>query len=283
MIHWGPERLDELVERLALAMPADDLTADEVFTACFEQSGVVLADDRGVVALGLGRAADARLVASVRLLITDGDPDDSGHHLLGVAEEWARGRHAARLELGGGLPFTLWPGVDSSDAIHRVASERGFVEIDRFSAFGVPNTFRAQPPDGVDIRRARTDGELVAVTIAVAANWPQWSDEVARALEHSTCHMATEIDPEMGERVIGIGCHSVTRATWVGPFAVVAAHRRRRIGHALLGQICRDLMIAEFPIAEVPEVSAAEIETFLRSAGAEPVRHYRRLVLALGD
>jgi GNAT superfamily N-acetyltransferase len=281
MILWGPDRIDELVDRLVMAMPADDLTADEVFTSCFEQPGVVFADDHGAVALGLGRSTDGGLVASVRLLIVGPDSGDIGHALLEVAEQWAAERDAARLELGGGLPFALWPGVDAASDLGTIAAARGYVEIDRFEAFGVPNTFRAAPPEGVEIRRARTDDELVAVTIAVAANWPHWSDEVARALEHGTCHMATEVDPEVGERVIGIGCHSVTRATWVGPFGVVPEHRRRRIGHALLGQICRDLMIAEFPIAEIPEVSSVEVESFLRTAGAEPVREYRRLVLEL--
>ncbi|CAB4322655.1 MAG: hypothetical protein F2520_01940 [Actinobacteria bacterium] len=283
VLDWGPERIDELVARLSVSMPADDLTADEVFTACFDQPGVVFGDDRGVVALGVGRADDGMLVATVRLLCTEPDDDETAHRLLEVAESWAAERGGVRLELGGALPFPLWPGVDADSPVLRVAESRGYVKHREFRAFGVPNTFRAAPPDGVDIRRARTDEELVAVTIAVSANWPGFSDEVARALEHGTCHMATEVDPESGERVLGIGCHSVTRATWVGPFAVVAGHRRRGIGHALLGQICRDLMIAEFPIAEVPEVSEPSIEAFVVAAGAQPVREYRRIVLNLNS
>mgnify|MGYP000312182257 CR=1 FL=1 len=46
--------------------------------------------------------------------------------------------------------------------------------------------------------------------------------------------------------VVGIGCHSITRAGWTGPLVVDEAYRRRGIGQALLGEICRDLMIAEF-------------------------------------
>jgi len=281
MQEWGPERIDEIVAHLGRSMPAEDLTADEVFTACFDQPGVVFGDELGVVALGVGRSEDGTLVASVRLLSAARDDDDNFHRLLEVAESWARESNAARLELGGALPFPLWPGVDSGSAAVGAALQRGYVESHRFSAFGVPNTFRAQPPEGVDVRRARSDEELIAVTLAVAAAWPGLSDEVARALEHGTCHMATQIDSATGEQVIGIGCHSVTRATWVGPFAVVPGQRRRGIGHALLGQICRDLMIAEFPIAEVPEVSSPEIEGFVVAAGATPVREYRRILLDL--
>jgi len=283
MQEWGPERIDEIVAHLSRSMPTEDLTADEVFTACFDQSGVVFGDEFGLVALGVGRAEDGSRVASVRLLSAARDDDDNFHHLLEVAENWARERNAARLEFGGALPFPLWPGVDSDSAALGAALQRGYIESHRFSAFGVPNTFRAELPEGVDVRRARSDEELIAVTLAVSATWPGLSDEVARALEHGTCHMATQIDSASGEQVIGIGCHSVTRATWVGPFAVVPSQRRRGIGHALLGQICRDLMIAEFPIAEVPEVSEPSIEAFVVAAGAQPVRDYRRIVLNLNS
>jgi len=281
MLEWGPDRIDEIVAHLSRSMPAEDLTADEVFTACFDQPGAVFGDEFGVVALGVGRAEDGNRVASVRLLSAARDDVDNFHHLLEVAEIWARERNAARLEFGGALPFPLWPGVDSDSAALGAALQRGYVESHRFSAFGVPNTFRAALPEGIDVRRARSDEELIAVTLAVAATWPELSDEVARALEHGTCHFATQIDSATGEQVIGIGCHSVTRATWVGPFAVLRSHRRRGIGHALLGQICRDLMIAEFPIAEVPEVSSPEIEAFVVAAGATPVREYRRILLDL--
>jgi GNAT superfamily N-acetyltransferase len=166
-------------------------------------------------------------------------------------------------------------------ALARSAIERGYIERARFEAHGVPTAFRSDPPDGVDIRRAVRDEDVVAVAIASAANWPWWSDEIARALEHGTCHMATIIDAEVGEIVIGIGCHSITRATWVGPLAVLSEHRRRGVGHALLAQICRDLMIADFPIAEVPEVDPLSFGAFLAAAGSSPVRTYQRLAVDL--
>lgn len=282
--HWGPEHIDELLGVLAAAMPMEDLTADEVFTACYDQPGPVLASDQGVVALGVGRALDGATVAAVRLLAVRPDAPDvtvSHHELLDAAESWAREQGASRLELGGALPFPLWPGVDRSSLLGEVASARGYAEKAQFEAHGVPSTFRSEPPAGVDLRRAVRDEDVVAVVIAAAAHWPWWSDEIARALDHGTCHVATTSDPDAGEVVIGLGCHSITRATWVGPLGVIGAHQRRGVGHALLGQICRDLMIADFPIAEVPEVDPRSFGPFLAAAGSSPVRSYRRIVLDL--
>jgi predicted N-acetyltransferase YhbS len=67
----------------------------------------------------------------------------------------------------------------------------------------------------------------------------------------------------------------VTRAGWVGPLAVAPDARRRGVGSALLGQICRDLMIAELPEAHVPGIVDPDADAFLRAVGAvvRPTRH----------
>lgn len=277
MEHWGPERIDDIVAHLAVTMPAEDLTADEILTACYDRPGVVLAEPAGIVAVGVGRSMDGELVATVRLLSVSPEDPDATHRLLTDAEQWARDRDARRVELGGALPFFLWPGVEVGSPLLAAAATRGYLEVEGFEAHGVPNSFRAEPPVGIEIRRAVSDEHVTAVQLAAAARWPWWSDEIARALDHGTCHVA--LDPD--ETVIGVGCHSITRATWVGPLLVVDTHRRRGIGHALLGAICRDLMIADFPIAEVPRVDGEAMEAFVRAAGARSVRAYRRLVLEL--
>jgi len=95
---------------------------------------------------------------------------------------------------------------------------------------------------------------------------------VARALDHGTCHVAVAGPEDVEEEgtVLGIGCHSVTRAGWIGPLVVVPGARRRGVGAALLGQICRDLMIAELPVAHAPGVDDPGVEGFLEAAGGRP-------------
>jgi GNAT superfamily N-acetyltransferase len=286
---WGAERIDDLTALVAASVPDDDLTADELMTACYDHPGVVLGDGDGtaVVALGVGRDGDGVLVASLRLMVVHPDRRGSGlgSKLLDEAEGWATDRGAERLELGGVLPFALWPGVDPSSALVGIATRRGYVEQGELGSFAVPAGFRAEPPAGITIRRAVRDDDVTAVTLAAASSWARRSDEIARALDHGTCHAAfaaTPTDPGGAHgRVVGLGCHSVTRATWVGPLVVEPGARRRGVGRALLGQICRDLMIADFPAAEVHGVADPEVEAFLGSAGAVPGRRYRVLTRSL--
>jgi mycothiol synthase len=288
---WGAHRIGELTALVAAAAPDDDLTADELLTALYDQPGVVLGPDdgSGVVAVGVGRDPSGRLVASVRLVAVHPDRRRAGvgTELMSAAEAWAAGRGAERMVLGGVLPFALWPGVDPTSGLTELAVGRGYVDAGQVRAFAVPASFRAAAPEGIVVRRAVRDADVTAVTLAVASSWPRRSDEVARALDHGTCHAAfvsSPADPEgrTGE-VVAIGCHSVTRACWVGPIAVRPDQRRRGIGRALLGQICRDLMIAEFPAAEVHGVGedVDGIDGFLEAVGAVPVRSYRRVARAL--
>lgn len=291
MEQWGAERIDELVALLAVAAPDEDLTADELLTACYEQQpGVVLAPEGGgaAVAVGVGRAGDGALVAAVRLLVVGPERAADGltGALLDAAEQWALERGAERIELGGALPFALWPAVDAGSGLVHAAGRRGYEAPRRLRSFAVPAAFRAPVPTGVTVHRAVRDDDVTAVTLAAASAWPRRSDEIARALDHGTCHAAfatSSGDPDgvRGE-VVGLGCHSVTRATWVGPLVVRPEHRRRGVGHALLGQICRDLMIAEFSAAEVHGIDDPDAEAFLLAAGARPGRDYEVLVKPLG-
>ena len=289
LVPWSADRLDELTALVAECAAFEDLTGDEILTACWERPGTVVGNESGTgaIAVGIGRDRAGELVAAVRLLAVHPDSQRQGHGsmLLEHAETWARDRGATRIELGGALPFPLWPGVDSESGLVALAAARGFVAGPAGQSLVVPVAFRGNPPPGVIVRRVVTDDDVLSVTLAVASTWPRFSDEVARALDHGTCHVAFEfIADENGipvETVTGIGCHSVTRATWVGPFVVRSEHRRRGIGHALLGQVCRDLMIAEFPFAEAPGVSDAGVEEFLIAAGAKRSRVFTRHVKTL--
>lgn len=292
MQQWGAERIEELATLVAVSTPADDLTADELLTALYDQPGIVLGPDdaTGLVGVGVGRDRAGRLVASVRIVAVHPDRRRTGvgTALLDAAEGWALDHEAERIELGGLLPFALWPGVGSDGGLLELAGRRGFEATGHLRAYAVPVSFRSPAPAGVVVRRAVREEDVTAVTLAVAALWPRYSDEVARALDHGTCHVAlasSAADPEGRDgEVVAVGCHSVTRAAWVGPLAVRPERRREGIGSALLGQICRDLMIAEFPAAEVHGVvdgGSDEMAAFLDAAGATPCRSYRTLAKSL--
>ena len=132
MQQWGAERIEELAALVAAAAPDEDLTADELLTACYDQPGVVLApiDGTGAVAVGVGRDGAGALVASLRLVVVHADRRGTGlgADLLDAAEAWAAERGAERIELGGLLPFPLWPGVDPDSALVHLAAARGYVD-----------------------------------------------------------------------------------------------------------------------------------------------------------
>ncbi len=291
MDRWGAERIEDLAAFVADALPDEDLTADEILTACYEQPGVVLGttEGTGVVAVGVGREPGGALVAVVRLVVVaQGERRaTTGVALLTAAETWSIQRGVARVLLGGGLPFFLWPGVEPGGHLEAWALAAGFQAVGDATAHEVDVGFRSEPPDDVEVRRVVRDVDVTAVTLAVAAVAPAASDEVARAVDHGTCHgafarrPANDADGPGPDDVLGVGCHSVTRAGWVGPLGVRPEQRRRGIGHALLGQICRDLMIAEFPAAVVPDVDDVGTAAFVESSGGRPTTVFRRMAKRL--
>ena len=275
-------RIDDLVDLVARATVDEDLSGDELLTACHEQADTVLIADDGddAVSLGLGRAASGDLVAVVRLLVVA--PSDARaereRELLEHAVAWAGERGASRLEIGGALPFALWPGLGAGSTMVATAQQAGFSVGDERTMWAVPNLFRTDQPAGIVIRRAVRDDDVLAVTLAAASRWPRLSDEIARALDHGTCHVAMVDDD--GSEIVGVATHSITRATWAGPIVVEPAWQRRGVGSALLGQLCRDLMIAEFPRLVVSDADSGA-EAFLRAAGAAPIGAWHRVWLEL--
>jgi hypothetical protein len=120
----------------------------------------------------------------------------------------------------------------------------------------------------VVLRRVIDDADASSVQRLVTRLWPYWWAESARAIEHGCCHAAfsgagsAEVEDAAGARAGGAGagaggtaigfvCHSVSRAGWLGPMGTDPAGRRGGIGQALLSAVCRDLMIAEMPTAEI--------------------------------
>ena len=164
----------------------------------------------------------------------------------------------------------------------------GYVDEGEVRAFAVPSTFRSSPPEGVVVRRAVRDDDVTAVP----SPWPRPGPAApTRWPAPSTTAPATSPSPRRrptpsGRRgeVSASGATPSPGPTWVGPLVVRPDARRRGVGHALLGQICRDLMIAEFPHAEVHGIADGDsaAEAFLRAAGADQARSYRVLARPLG-
>ena len=282
----GPERVEDLLALVRSDDAAADLSTDELLLACHERGGVVMvADGVGAVAVAIGRGIDGVLLASVRLLIADPSLDVAAAdvargRLLDRAREWAVERSVTRIELGGGLPFSLWPGVAADDRLLAVAADRGYETGAGWTLHRVPVAFRSEPPAGVVIRRAVHDPDVALVEVEAAARWPRRSDEIARALDHGTCHIAVSAGDD-GDELLGLATHSIARAGWSGPIVVIDAQRRRGIGRALVGQLCRDLMIAEFPHLVVPDAVDVDAQSFLASMGAMPAESYVAMRVAI--
>ena len=276
---WGADRVDDLVDLLLRAAADEDLTPDELLTACHERSGIVMAtpDGESVIAVGVDRDVDGDLIASIRLIAVGPRVQRTGRgaELLDHAEQWAAERGAQRIHVGGELSFSLWPGVPVESSIAALCAGRGYETHEFWQSYDVATSFRAEPPAGITIRRAVHDEDVTRVLLAATSGWPRSADEIARALEHGTCHVALRGDAD--PVVVGIGCHSITRAGWTGPLIVDESARRRGVGKALLGQICRDLMIAEFDrviVADLPDEAA---RSFIESTGAVASTRYQRM------
>ena len=279
LVPWGADRVDDVVDLLLRVAADEDLTPDELLTACHERSGIVMAtpDGEAVIAVGVDRDVDGELIASVRLVAVGPGVQRCGRgsELLEHAERWAADRGAREIVVGGSVSFSLWPGVPMGSPIAQLCASRGYESGEEWVSYELSTSHRAEVPEGVTIRRAVHDDDVTRVLLAATSAWPRSADEIARALEHGTCHVALRGDGD--PVVIGIGCHSVTRAGWMGPLVVDESARRRGIGGALLGQIARDLMVAEFDRVIVAEVPTEDSGEFMVAIGATPSIRYQRM------
>ena len=84
--------------------------------------------------------------------------------------------------------------------------------------------------EGVRIRRALPPDRDRVIGF-VRENFPEFAAETACAFSHLPvhCYIATE-----GKTLVGFACYEVTAPDFFGPTAVLAGHRRRGIGRALL-------------------------------------------------
>lgn len=303
MEQWGSDRAADLTALVAAAMTGEELSLDELLSVCWEdpgpdrpdEAGVVLATPSGdgavvVVIRSVGVAPDAVLLAFVKLVVVHPDArrHGLGHALMEAAEQWAWAEGATELHLSGSAPFYLWPGVDATATeMACLAESRGYRLTGSDINMALPTSFRGPAPDGVTIRRVMDDVDIVLLDRLLHAQWPEWIPETHRAIEQGCCLAAFVPDPDgdgplrtadpgpddVAERVIGFACHSVNRAGWLGPMGTDPDRRTGGIGNALLGQVCRDLMIAEFSHTEISWVGPIR---FYAKAGATVSRVFRQ-------
>lgn len=287
LVEWGPDRLGDLVALAGAALPDEALGPDDLELCCFgdpdaavrppglDDPAVVLGTDDGRGAVSVVHRPGEVPVGFVQLLVVrPGDRGEGlGRALLDAAAAWAFDVGAEAVRLGGGAPFYLWPGVDVRwTAALCLAEGAGFEPRGAELNMACSTRFRAPAPDGCRVERPLDDQGVAAALAMVGERYPRWVPEVARALEQGTCVAVVE---ESAGRVVGVGCHSVSRAGWIGPMATDPAWRGRGVGSAALGGICADLMSAGVDTAEICWVGPVR---FYASAGASVSRVFRTLV-----
>jgi GNAT superfamily N-acetyltransferase len=281
MERWDRSHAAELVALTDLALPGENLTEDDLVACLWEDDDptVVFAlPEVGVAAavvrrLGDRRAGFVQLVAVAPSARRQG----AGRRLMGAVEEWAFGEQLAlSLQVGGGAPFYLWPGVD----VHATPA-LCFFEALGYSPSGselnmsFPTRHRAPVPAGVVVRRALDDDDAAAGLAFVERLWPNWLAETRRGIEHGACHLAfaAAADDGDGGAVVGFGCHSVNRLGWLGPMGTDPERRHTGLGNALLAAIATDLMAAGVESVEVAWVGP--LGFYAKAAGATVSRAFR--------
>lgn len=266
---WGRGRLADLVAITDAVLPGEKLTPDELEACCWDDPGAVLgtAGDEGAVSAAVhGDVGWVKLVA----VMPSSQGTGLGRALLTGAQDWCFDHDAREVHLGDAAPFYLWPGVDVRfTRMLCLAESLGYEALGANLNMSCPTTFRSKPPDGVTVERVLGD-ELASAALAFAERaYPWWVAELQRAIDHASAFAGCTD----GGDVVGFACHSVNRAGWVGPMATDPASQHRGVGGALLGELCRDLMVAGFPDAEIAWVGP--VGFYARTAGAAVSRVFR--------
>jgi mycothiol synthase len=263
-----------LAALITAALPHEGLTADELLACCWEDPApsVVLttADGTGVVSTSAGPHG----MGFVKLVAVHPEARRQGHGraLLDAAHAWLSGEGCTHFVAGAASSFSLWPGVDVTHTEALCLFESAGYEVTGGEMnMRCSTTFRADAPDTVAVRRVLDDDVVDRTLALVRREWPWWDAEVLRAVEHGCCHVALRDDD--ASPALGFACHSVNRAGWIGPMGTAPTEQRAGIGAALLSQVCRDLMTADFAQAEI--ASVGPVSFFAKAAGATVSRSFR--------
>ena len=278
LTEWGRSDAEALAELVEAALPAEELTEDELLSCMWDDpdGGVTLATPGGDAAVALvTRTTGETKTAFYKLVAVRPDVRRRGlgRELLAAAEAWAGEQGATTVVVGASAPFYLWPGVD-----FQALGALCLFEATRYRPVGAefnmacPTTFRAPAPDGISVDRVLDDDAVAATVAFCAAAFPNWVPELERGIESGGGFHA--VDVERGATV-GFACHSVNRLGWIGPMGTDPEARHRGVGAALLGALCRDIHATGRRAAEVAWVGPAGF--YANTAGATVSRVFRRL------
>ena len=283
---WDESRAADLTALCDAALPAENLTEDELRAALWDGAGddgddacvVVATPDGSSAAAGVVHTVGPRRVGFVQLVVVHPDARRRGlgTSLVDELRRWAFDEHGAEgLGVGGASPFYLWPGVDVQATPALCLFESlGFRPRGCEVNMAYPTKHRAPVPAGVSLRRALEEDDVVAGLSFVGRHWPNWVAEARRAVEHGACHLAVD---DADGAVVGFGCHSVNRLGWLGPMGTDPVRRHGGLGNALLGVIATDLMAAGLSSVEVAWVGP--VGFYANAAGASVSRTFRTLLL----
>jgi mycothiol synthase len=245
-VSTGPEALAALC---TAAMPAEQLTADELGYLCFGENDEVLGDEHGTAVLQIQRFGE-HLAAWLTLVVVHPEHQSRGRakDLVRAVADRARELGARDLLLASAIPRYLWPGVDVTNTRAGMLLESCGFERDWVGTnMAIDTSFRRAAPAGVVVERETGTG---AHEFAARA-YPYWVPELDRAVMLSPAFAARDASGT----TIGFGCHSVNRFDWIGPMATDPTLQHGGVGSAVVAALCTDLETRGCATGEISWVS----------------------------
>lgn len=256
----GPHATDALAALCRRAIPEDPPTASELAGALFGAEPALVRGDPDV---GVVATVRRRGTGYVRLLVVDPGHRRRGvgHALMEAAEEDLAAD--GTVTVGSDAPDYLYPGVDTRlTPMFCLMEARGYRKVDTNLNMTVDLSRLPARPANVHIAGP---GERAEVAEWMESSWPDWADEVVRALDAG--HLALSRD---SSGIDGFCAWDVNRAGWLGPIAVRPGSYGKRLGVPLLLEALHRMREDGRTRAEIAWVSP--IRFYARNVGARVSR-----------
>lgn len=240
---------EQLAALCAAAMPAEELTADELDYLCFGTSDEVIGDPTGAAVLQMQRFGE-HSAAWLTLVAVDPDAQGRGRgkELVRAVASRAAALGARELFLASAVPRYLWPGVDVTNTRAGMLFETlGFEREWVGTNMAIPTAFRRETPPGIVVEKETGPGSHEFAARA----YPHWVPELDRAVSLGTAFAARAADGA----TVGFGCHSVNRFRWIGPMATDPDLQHGGVGSAVVAAVCADLAARGAATGEISRVS----------------------------